>query len=288
MNNTNLSEMQIVEIKTCARNLRNKFGALSSEVPLGRNLRMLIEQNDIVICEYPFKQSIGSHTDAAITVFETDKGDVTFIGLNTSLYYDEQLFCLAHELFHYCTHTGMAYEHEKEEETEDIECMADRFAAELLLPAETFERLVITHFLKKSVDGVADLKLFRFIAKIQSEWMLPYQAIIRRFYEESYISEQRFQELYNIDVRNMDNAYYKILYSMDAEACELLNRRSQTHTISNTIYEMILNNFEEGNIREDELVESLEILGKKPEDFGIEIIIEDSDADMDFLFSEGE
>lgn len=64
---------------------------------------MLIEKKGIVICEYPFKQTSASHTDAAITLFETEKGVVTFIGLNTSPYFDEQLFCLAHELYHYWT-----------------------------------------------------------------------------------------------------------------------------------------------------------------------------------------
>ena len=82
----------------------------------------------------PFPKTEGSHTDAAITLFETDKGMVMFFGLNTSLYYDEQLFCLVHELYHYMTRTGMAYELDKEEEGSDIEYMADRFAAELLLP----------------------------------------------------------------------------------------------------------------------------------------------------------
>ncbi|MCD8082369.1 MAG: ImmA/IrrE family metallo-endopeptidase [Clostridiales bacterium] len=286
-NKIQLSKKQLVDIKAKANELRTQFG-VSMDVPLGKNLRMLIEKKDIVICEYPFPKTEGSHTDAAITLFETDKGMITFFGLNTSLYYDEQLFCLAHELYHYMTRTGMAYELDKEEEGSDVEYMADRFAAELLLPADAFERMVYQYLPQKDIAQVSNARLLRFIAKVQSEWMLPYQAIVRRLWEERFINEEKCDELYVLNVREKDSSYYKIFYSLDAESCELLNRKTMTHSISSSVYNTILDNFEEGVIGEDELIETLETLGKTPEDFGIENVTLDSDSDddMDFLFHE--
>ena len=71
---------------------------------------MLIEQEGIAICQYPFPTSKKSHTDANITRFETSSDQMIFIGLNTAIYYDEKLFALAHEMYHYITKTCKSYE----------------------------------------------------------------------------------------------------------------------------------------------------------------------------------
>lgn len=40
----------------------------------------------------------GTHTYGNITWFKTDNDTITFIGLNTSSFYDEQIFAIAHEI----------------------------------------------------------------------------------------------------------------------------------------------------------------------------------------------
>lgn len=96
-----LTELQIDEIKKTADKERRKFGII--DAPIAGDLFMLLEQEGIAICQYPFLTSEKSHTDANITRFETGSDQMIFIGLNTAIYYDEQIFALAHELYHYIT-----------------------------------------------------------------------------------------------------------------------------------------------------------------------------------------
>ena len=93
-----LTELQVDQIKEYADKERKKFGVI--DVPIAGELFMLLEQEGIAICQYPFPTSKKSHTDANITRFESESGQMIFIGLNTAIYYDEQLFALAHELYH--------------------------------------------------------------------------------------------------------------------------------------------------------------------------------------------
>ena len=162
-----LTELQIDEIKKAADKERRNFGII--EAPIAGDLFMLIEQEGIAICQYPFPTSKKSHTDANITRFETGSDKMIFIGLNTAIYYDEQLFALAHELYHYITKTGKAYETDMDEEDKRTEKMADRFAAELLLPSETLNHMVMAQFKTSCVKKVTNLRLLRFIARVQSE-----------------------------------------------------------------------------------------------------------------------
>ncbi|MFR8312613.1 MAG: hypothetical protein ACLVBP_09845 [Ruminococcus sp.] len=64
-----LTELQIDEIKKTADKERRKFGII--DAPIAGDLFMLLEQEGIAICQYPFLTSEKSHTDANITRFET-------------------------------------------------------------------------------------------------------------------------------------------------------------------------------------------------------------------------
>ena len=96
-----LTELQIDEIKKAADKERRNFGII--EAPIAGDLFMQIEQEGIAICQYPFPTSKKSHTDANITRFETGSDKMIFIGLNTAIYYDEQLFALAPPVPVLCT-----------------------------------------------------------------------------------------------------------------------------------------------------------------------------------------
>ena len=289
-NKSLLSKRDVEEIKILAEQMRGEFG-ISDRIPIGNNLRLLIESKGLYICEYPFQETSGSHTDAAITIIETEGGKLTFLGLNTSLYYDEQLFALAHELYHYATNTGMAYEHELEQELEKTEQKADRFAAELLLPETALNRMKVMQF--DDFDFMSELpdakaRLLRIIATIQCTWYLPYQSIVRRFWEVGYITNERYNELYSLDVRNTSSDYYKIFCSVDKEKCELLNKKTKSYSITNIVFEIILKNFEDGYIDEDELVDVLKVFGKTPSEFGISVDVLEEDDDFDILFGKGD
>ena len=182
-----LNDQQIFEAKRLASDARRLFG-VHPNVPIGSDIRLLLEKNDVLLCEYPYPDSKGTHTYGNITWIKNGDDIITFIGLNTSSYYDEQIFAIAHEIYHYTTKTGKAYTPDVEYEDQVTEKMADRFAAELLLPAEALFALVADVFGTANMYDVSESKTLRFVARIHCDWWLPYQAIINRLYEEKLIN----------------------------------------------------------------------------------------------------
>ena len=274
-NSNVLDEKKIYEVKDLASETRRSFGVYL-DVPIANDIKLLLEKQGIILCEYPFPDTNGTHTYGNITCFKTDKETFTFIGLNTSSFYDEQIFAIAHEIYHYKTQSGKAYTPDMEYEDEAIEKMADRFAAELLLPDEALKAVVIKTIGKSDMKGVSEARLLRFIARIQCEWWLPFQAIVNRLLEEGFIDEGQFDKLYKIDCRSEDGMYRRLLKSMDPEISELLNKRTKTVGVSNRVVETIISNYEDRLIDDDEFVHTLALFDKRPEDFGF-----DMDAEMD-------
>ncbi len=270
-----LDEKKIYEVKDLASETRRFLGVFS-DVPIANDIKLLLEKQDIILCEYPFPDMNGTHTYGNITCFKTDKETITFIGLNTSSFYDEQIFAIAHEIYHYKTQSGKAYTPDMEYEDKVIEKMADRFAAELLLPDEALKAVVIKTIGKSDMKGVSEARLLRFIARIQCEWWLPFQAIVNRLLEEGFIDESQFDNLYKIDCRSEDGMYRRLLKSIDPEISELLNKRTKTVGVSNRVIETIISNYEDRLIDDDEFVHTLALFDKRPEDFGF-----DMDAEMD-------
>lgn len=282
-----LTELQIDEIKKAADKERKNFGII--DAPIAGDLPMLLEQEGIAICQYPFPTSKKSHTDANITRFESGSEQMIFIGVNTAIYYDEQLFALAHELYHYITKTGKAYETDMDEEDKVTEKMADRFAAELLLPSEILNHMVMTQFQTSCLHRVSDLRLLRFIARLQSEWWMPYRALVLRLREEDYISDHQVSMFFQIDDRNPESVYGKIFHGIAPDCHAKLNTITKRTDISNWVLEIFILNFEDGNLTEDEFVELLELFGKKPDDFGFDITVDDTDLDeLNALFEGGD
>lgn len=284
-NNVVLSVQQIYDIKKLASDTRQFFG-VHPLVPIGNDIRLLLEKKDILLCEYPFPDSKGTHTYANITWFKTDNETFTFIGLNTSSFYDEQIFAIAHEIYHYTTRTGKAYTPELDYEDIETEKQADRFAAELLLPDDALKDAAMKAFGSINMKDISDNRALRFIARIQCDWWLPFQAIVNRLFEEDMIGEEQFENLFVIDCRNEKGMYRRLLKNIDFQISELLNKRTKTVGVSNRIIDTIINNYEDGLIDDDELVRSLALFEKKPEDFGVSIDVE-MDDDLEDLFESG-
>lgn len=280
-----LNEKQIYEVKGLVSDTRRSFGVYPN-VPIGNDIKLLLEKKDILLCEYPFPDTDGTHTYGNITWFKTDNETITFIGLNTSSFYDEQIFAIAHEIYHYITQSGKAYTPDMEYEDEIIEKKADRFAAELLLPEEALKIAVMEMIGSPDMREVPDARLLRFIARIQCDWWLPFQAIINRLFEEGFIDESQYEKLYVIDCRNEEGMYRRLLKNIDAEISELLNKRTKTIGVSNKVVETIISNYEDGFIDDDEFVCTLAMFDKKPEDFGFDMCVDLDDDLKDFFESE--
>ena len=274
-----LNNNQIMGIKALASETRRVFG-VHQNVPVGNDMRLILENKGILLCEYPFSESGDTHTYGNIVMIKTEEEPITFIGLNTASYYDEQIFALAHELYHFSTKTGKAYVPEMDEEDKETERKADRFAAEFLLPGSALKDIVNTVFGDCDLNDVPKTRLLRFVARIQCDWWLPYRAIINRLLEESHISEEQYQSLYNIDCRSNESIYRRILRSTENEISELLNTKTRTIGVSTKVIDTVINNYEDGFIDDDELIHLLKIFDKNPEDYGIQIDIE-FDEDFD-------
>lgn len=280
-----LDDIQILESKRLASEARRLFG-VQPNVPIGSDIHLLLEKNNVILCEYPYPDSGGTHTYGNITWFKSGEDIITFIGLNTSSYYDEQIFAIAHEIYHYTTRTGKAYSLDDEEEDPVAEKMADRFAAELLLPKDALSELVLNAFANTNMHDVSDNKILRFVARIQCDWWLPFQAIVNRLHEERFINTEQYNNLYGIDCRSEGGVYRRLLKSIDAEISELLNKRTKNIGISNKVIEAIISNYEDGFIDEKEFVDNLVLFGKNPSDFGFDMQVE-YDDDLKEIF-EGE
>lgn len=281
-----LDQQQIYDVKKLASDTRQLFGVYPN-VPIGSDIRLLLEKKDILLCEYPYPDTEGTHTYGNITWMKTDKETITFIGLNTSSYYDEQIFAIAHEIYHYTTKTGKAYMPDMDYEDTLTEKQADRFAAELLLPAEALKAVVKDTFNTTNMFMISENTALRFIARIQCDWWLPYQAIINRLYEEDIINGEQYEKLYEIDCRTEDGIYRRILRNTDSEISGLLNKKTKTVGISSRVTETIISNYEDGLIDDDEFIETLALFGKKPEDFGFEMDVE-IDDDLKDMFESGD
>ncbi len=272
-----LSSFQIEEIKKKAIEVRKVFGVYE-DVPIASDIFMLLEKNNIILCEFPFQSSGKSHIDATLTRFETNGEPIIFMGLNTSLHFDEQIFAIAHELYHFITKTGKSYTEDMEEDPLN-ERQADRFAAELLLPGSALRTQVILEFQTEHITSVQYLRVLRFIARLQCEWWLPYRAIVNRLFEEGYIQKELFQRLYKMEDRNEDSLYFRIFKALDPNKHMLLNKRTGKKGVSGRAMEIILLNYEEGLMPDDEFVQLLAMFGKSPEDFGYEMSVASEDLE---------
>jgi Zn-dependent peptidase ImmA (M78 family) len=269
MKKIELYPKEIVEIKQLAKNTRKSFG-INDEVPIANDMKMLLDKQGIILCEYPFGDD--SKIDAEIVRFESDDKPLIFIGLNSSLYYDEQIFAMAHEIYHFETKTGMAYSQNDDHEDERLERKADRFAAELLLPEEVIRNAVIMEFDQNIISDSNILRVLRFIALLQNTWWLPYKSIVLRLQEEGLIDDELFGKLYNeYDSRDAENDYYKILNAIDKDTAELLNAKTKKTSVSNKVIDAIIKNYDDEYITEDEFVELMNIFNIEPSDYGYEV-----------------
>lgn len=283
-----LTEDSICEIKKLAYNTRKNFGVIE-DVPIGSSMRMILDSNNITLCEYPFEISNSSHTDATITRFEFEEETMTFIGLNTSMYYDEQIFALAHELYHFITKTGKAYNEAMDAEDDSTERRADRFAAELLLPERALREKVRKYFPDMKIGAsTSKLRILRFIATLHCEYWLTYRSIVNRLHEENFIDKGLYDFLYDLDTRSEDSVYAIMFKSFAEEQYVLLNSRTEKRGISQNVLETIIRNYEDDAISEDEFFNILTTLGLTPADFGFDGLNCPEDDSLQILFEGGE
>lgn len=273
-----LSEAEIEELRELAHEKRLSRGYVR-ETPIGPGIFTILENLGIGLIGFPVRSDGNKPAFSAVLMCLDDDGkQLVFIGLNTSDYFDRQVFAVAHELYHFYTKTG-SHLSRADQDGDLIEMKADRFAAEFLLPEQALRQIVHREFGVPSLAGIPMKSLLRFIARLQCTWWLPYRSLVKRLREIDAISDQQYGELYEVDERSMNSEYARIGAAVDQEVFTRLNTVTDTISVSPRDIEVVLRNFEDNIIDEDALIDILGLFGKKPEDFGYGSSISNDDMD---------
>ena len=261
-----LSSKEQYELAEQARCLKAVAG-LGSESPIGNNFSALLEYHKIILLEYPIKRVGSNSFSAMIMRSKSDSESFSFIGVNTSDYYDKQLFAIAHELYHFSVLDDPHISREGDK-SDPEEIKAEYFAAEFLLPLDVLRRAIIKEFGTIEISALPKSVLLRFIARLQCTWGLPYKAIVKRLLEACAITSVVFNELYAIDERTPSEQYHRVGLSTNAPYFTLLNTITNKVGTSASNLETTLRNYEDDIISEDELISGLRLFDVTPEDFG--------------------
>lgn len=283
-----LNEIQIEEICKLVKEKRRLLGYIG-DTPIANDIFVILENLGIHLLEYPVKSDGEKQAFSAALMYSTE-GDkeLVFIGLNTSDYFDKQVFAIAHELYHFYTKTASHLTRLKEEEDSLIEVKANRFAAEFLLPESTLKSIIIDIFKKSSLKEVKINTLLRFIAKLQCDWWLPYRSIVKRLKEIDVISDAKYNQLYRINERDMNSEYARMGKGLNEEVFLKLNRATNNIGTSSKNIDIVIRNFEDNLIDEGQFNDILNLFGKKTDDFGYKIEVSPEDIDEFNNFFNGE
>lgn len=286
MDNSNLSAKQIYELSEMAKEKRRELDI--GTAPMGDNILKFIREKGIKLIYVPIENSGTEELffSALYVCINEDNNKAKFIGLNTNDYYDNQIFALGHELYHYYEESSVHVCRISNGQQPIRELKANRFAAEFLLPTDKLEKEI-----KEVNDGEIQLfkwkhsTLLRLIARLHCEYRLPYKAIVKRLSEISAISNDQYSELYNVPTRNETDEYYIIGVSINAEIFKLLNSKTMKKGVDGTDLETVVRNYEDGIISITDFIESIEMFDKKIQDFSVveDIDIEDI-AEMEEMF----
>lgn len=97
-----LTEQDLYRIEELAKDKRRVFELGMG--PLGDNLFKIVRSLGIKLVQVPFPDDKGNDVDpfSALYLSSKEKGhSICYIGINTTDYWDRQLFALAHELYHH-------------------------------------------------------------------------------------------------------------------------------------------------------------------------------------------
>jgi Zn-dependent peptidase ImmA (M78 family) len=284
-----LSDSDIYSIQKLVKNTRNNFRI--GDAPLGNNIFKLAESEGIRLVFYPIKNN--SSKKAFSSVYVSIKSDNTyfqFIGVNTNRYLDTQIFGVAHELYHHNQKSSLHFYRYVNEVINKDEAMAERFAAELLLPFTTLDEEI------KSVNnGIRSIKdweyksILMFIARLHCDYKLPYKAVVKRLMEVEAISNQQYEKLIEENGRDKEGIYYTIGLSIGGREFEELNKCTQETGIYKSELEKIIRDYDNGLIDLAQLDNSMSILGRSLKDFGLQENVDMAELEeFNYIFQEFE
>ncbi|SCZ81380.1 ImmA/IrrE family metallo-endopeptidase [Acidaminobacter hydrogenoformans] len=287
MKKVELSDLQLDHIIKLSRDLRRSVGYVG-DVVIGYNVFSILDTLGIALLEYPIDSKNSKPAFSAAMIYSEENNErFAFIGLNTADYLDNQIFSIAHELYHFCTKTG-SHLSRIESDNNQIEDMANRFAAEFLLPETCLKSLILEEFKQTSLEDISRNTLLRLIARLQCHWYLPYRSVVRRLYEISAITHEQLVEFYDINERDLNGEYGRLGQAIDQDTFIKLNDPTYKIGTSAKEIEIIIRNFEDHLIDEDKFAAALSLFNRTPEEFGFHINVSNEDIDEFEAFFSGE
>lgn len=287
MNHT-LNEIQIEKIRKLAEEQRRKLG-FGSDAPIANDLYTILDNMKIRLLQYPIEFDGENSAFSAALMYSTEGDEeLVFIGLNTAIFFDEQIFAIAHELYHYLTKTATHVSRLSEEKYSLLEIEANRFAAEFLLPKSTLESIILNEFKTSNLHQLQNKTLLRFIARLHCTWWLPYHSLLKRLKEIDAISLQQYNKLYSVQARDLEGEFASIGKAINKEVFIKLNRATNQIGTSPKEIEIIIRNFEDNIIDEDKFDQILKIFDKTPAEFGYKIEVPSEDiTEFEDFFNRG-
>lgn len=277
MKKIKLDKYQIYEIIKLADEKRRQFGFIG-RTPVANDIQTILEELNIKLLQLPI-ESKGDECSFSAAIMYNEEEDLTFIGINTDDYFDKQIFSICHELYHYFLKSGYHLSRLQKGQDDLLEAKANRFAAEFLLPQSELKNIIFEEFKTESLNTISNKALIRFIARLYCKWWLPYHSILLRLLEVSAISKKQFDEIYDVDERKENSEFARICKTINSDIYIKLNTKTKKIGASADLIEIIIKNFEDGLISEDDFEEKLKLFNLSPNDFGYEIKIDQSDID---------
>ena len=281
-----LTEKDIFKICELVSDLRGSFR--SGDSPIGPNIFKLVQSKNIRLVFYPVKSNDKNSFSAVYISMKNQNETFDFIGLNTNDYLDDQIFSLAHELYHYKKRSSLHFYREALNMVDKEELMAERFAAELLLPKSSLDEEVRSiNNGSTNLNGWEYKSIFMFIARLQSDYRIPYKAIVKRLYELEFISNSQYENLYKENNRDTNELYHTIGINIGDKEFENLNNYTNTLGVYKNEIENIIRDYYNDLISLPILSDSLKIFGKSLKDFGLQENIDDETLEeFDSIFKE--
>lgn len=186
MQNKQLCKKDIQVIRGLAREKLIEYCKLNDVI--GTSVFNILEKDSKVLY-YPLE-------DLQVWGFsETIKGK-SFVCINTSLPYNKQVFAAAHELYHVWFGTSgevMLSENTQEPNSdEEIELLANRFAAEFLVNEELLRQEMRVFDIDKENLNVKE------IVRLANLFVVPYKTMVKRLYETDILSKKKFNDFLTV------------------------------------------------------------------------------------------
>ncbi|MEJ6949398.1 ImmA/IrrE family metallo-endopeptidase [Natronospora cellulosivora (SeqCode)] len=243
----------------------------------GRSLFTFVEKlklesnRDILLFRLPFNIS-------NISGFVGYKNGQFVIFTNTNKNLGHEVFTLAHEIYHLLENENLIKEeiviNESENKCDYNDEIADKFAAELLMPEnkirEDFEQLL-------EEDNMSEVDE-RIIIQLQHLYCVDYKAITKRLINLDLIDHNRKESLDEIvDNNELEISTRRLGFNNN------LNKPSKKETLPQKFLKAIKENYKDNKINYDDLLVVLGYGNLRPEKFGYEIDNSLSDEAKNFM-----